>query len=113
MGFPYRCIQFSDTIGSILFVIWVFPTGEFQFSDTIGSILFVIWVFPTGEFQFSDTLDSEHEYCTKFKLIVNINKTKIIIFSRGRVRRFNWKYIVCYLGFPTGVFQFSSNTVVI
>ena len=30
-------------------------------------------------------LDSVQEYCTKFKLIVNINKTKIIIFSRGKV----------------------------
>ena len=38
-------------------------------------------------------LDSVQEYCTKFKLIVNINKTKIIIFSRGKVRRFTtFKY---------------------
>ena len=38
-------------------------------------------------------LDSVHEYCTKFKLIVIINKIKIIIFSRGKVRRFTtFKY---------------------
>ena len=38
-------------------------------------------------------LDSVQEYCTKFKLIVNINKTKIIIFTRGKVRRFTaFKY---------------------
>ena len=33
-------------------------------------------------------LNSVHEYCTEFKLIVNINKTKIIIFSSGKVRQF-------------------------
>ena len=39
------------------------------------------------------TLNSVHEYCTEFKLIVNTNKTKIIIFSRGKVRRFTkFKY---------------------
>ena len=38
-------------------------------------------------------LDTVQEYCTKFKLIVNVNKTKIIIFSRGKVRRFTtFKY---------------------
>ena len=38
-------------------------------------------------------LNSVHEYCTEFKLIVNTNKTKIIIFSRGKVRRFTtFKY---------------------
>ena len=38
-------------------------------------------------------LDSVQEYCTKFTLIVNISKTKMIIFSRGKVRRFTtFKY---------------------
>ena len=38
-------------------------------------------------------LNSVHEYCTEFKLIVNTNKSKIIIFSRGKVRRFTtFKY---------------------
>ena len=30
-------------------------------------------------------LDSVHEYCTTYKLTVNISKTKIMIFSRGKV----------------------------
>ena len=38
-------------------------------------------------------LNSIHEYYNKFKLIVNTNKTKIIIFSRGKVIRFTkFKY---------------------
>ena len=38
-------------------------------------------------------LDSVKEYCIKFKLIVNTNKTNIIIFSRGKVRLFTtFKY---------------------
>ena len=38
-------------------------------------------------------LDSVHEYCTKYKLTVNISKTKIMIFSRGKARRFpTFKY---------------------
>ena len=40
------------------------------------------------ERDFQTVLDSVHEYCTKFKLIINTNKTKIIILSRGKVRRF-------------------------
>ena len=32
-------------------------------------------------------LDSVHEYCTKYELTVNISKTKIMIFSRGKVIR--------------------------
>ena len=38
-------------------------------------------------------LDSVHEYYTTYKLTVNISKTKNIIFSRGKVRRFpTFKY---------------------
>ena len=33
-------------------------------------------------------LDSVHESCTNYKLTVNISKTKIIIFSKKKVRRF-------------------------
>ena len=33
-------------------------------------------------------LESVHEYCTKYKLTVNTSKTKIMIFSRGKVRHF-------------------------
>jgi hypothetical protein len=33
-------------------------------------------------------LDAMHAYCTKNKLTVNISKTKVIIFARGKVRKF-------------------------
>ena len=33
-------------------------------------------------------LDSVHEYCTKYNLTVNTSKTKIMVFSRGKVRHF-------------------------
>ena len=45
-------------------------------------------VLTENERDLQTALDSLKEYCTKFKLIVNINKTKIIIFSRGKDRRF-------------------------
>ena len=38
-------------------------------------------------------LDSLHDYCEKWKLVVNISKTKIIVFSRGKVTRLpEWKF---------------------
>ena len=38
-------------------------------------------------------LDKVHQYCTMYKLSVNIAKRKIIVFSRGKVRRFSsFKY---------------------
>ena len=33
-------------------------------------------------------LDSVHEYCTLYNLTVNTSKTKIMVFSRGKVKRF-------------------------
>ena len=32
-------------------------------------------------------LDSVHEYCTLYNLTVNTSKTKIMVFSRGKVKR--------------------------
>jgi hypothetical protein len=38
-------------------------------------------------------LDAMYSYCTKFKLKVNISKTKVVIFSRGKVRKYpNFTY---------------------
>ncbi len=31
-------------------------------------------------------LDNLHEYCTKWKLHINASKTKIVIFSKGRLK---------------------------
>ena len=33
-------------------------------------------------------LDAVHDYCGMYKLTVNIKKTRIIVFSRGNVKRF-------------------------
>ena len=41
-------------------------------------------ILAENECDLQTALDSVHEYCTKFKLIVNTNKTKIIIFSKGK-----------------------------
>ena len=38
-------------------------------------------------------LDPVHEYCGMYKLTVNIKKTKIIVFSRGKVKRLNMEII--------------------
>ena len=43
-------------------------------------------------------LDAVYEYCVMYKLTVNIKKTKIIVFSRGKVKRF-----------PT--FKYGNNTI--
>ena len=34
------------------------------------------------------SLDAVHDYCGMYNLTVNIKKTKIIVFSRGKVKRF-------------------------
>ena len=50
-------------------------------------------ILAENERDLQTALDTLQGNCTKFKLIVNINKTKIIIFSRGKVRRFTtFKY---------------------
>ena len=50
-------------------------------------------ILAENERDLQTVLDSVQEHCTKFKLIVNTNKPKIIIFSRGKVRRFTtFKY---------------------
>ena len=49
-------------------------------------------ILAENECDLQTALDSVHEYCTKFKLIVNTNKTKIIC-SSEKVRRFTtFKY---------------------
>ena len=42
-------------------------------------------IFAENDRDLQMALDSVHEYCTRYKLTVNINKTKIMIFSRGKV----------------------------
>ena len=43
-------------------------------------------------------LDAVHDYCGMYKLTVNIKKTTIIVFSKGKVKRF-----------PT--FKYGDNTI--
>ena len=45
-------------------------------------------ILSENERELQAALDRVHTYCALYKLIVNTNKTKIIIFSRGMIRRF-------------------------
>ena len=45
-------------------------------------------VLAENEHQLQTALDTVHQYCTRYNLSVNINKTKIVVFSRGKVRNF-------------------------
>ena len=55
-------------------------------------------------------LDSVHEYCTKYKLTVNTSKTKIMIFSRGKVIRFlTFKYGHHIIEVVSDNFYFGAN----
>ena len=63
----YPSLENEDTLFLKLFIL-------LYANDTI--------ILAENERDLQTALDSVHEYCTKFKLIVNVNKTKIIIFSR-------------------------------
>ena len=45
-------------------------------------------VLAENEYQLQTVLDTVHQYCTRYNLSVNINQTKIVLFSRGKVRNF-------------------------
>ena len=45
-------------------------------------------ILSENEAQLQLSLNVVHTYCTQWKLTVNTDKTKIIIFSRGKVRKF-------------------------
>ena len=45
-------------------------------------------VLAENEHQLQTALDTVHQYCTRYNLSVNLNKTKIVVFSRGKVRNF-------------------------
>ena len=45
-------------------------------------------ILAENERELQTALDTVHQYCVLYKLIVNTTKTKIIVFSRGKVRRF-------------------------
>ena len=50
-------------------------------------------ILAENEKQLQLALGKVHQYCTMYKLSVNIAKRKIIVFSRGKVRRFSsFKY---------------------
>jgi len=50
-------------------------------------------ILSENECELQSALDAVHAYCAVNKLIVNTSKTKIMIFSRGKVRRFpTFKY---------------------
>ena len=45
-------------------------------------------VLAENQHQLQTDFDTVHQYCTRYNLSVNINKTKIVVFSRGNVRNF-------------------------
>ena len=45
-------------------------------------------VLSENEHELQKALNSVHDYCEMHKLIVNTSKTKIVVFSRGKVKRF-------------------------
>ena len=45
-------------------------------------------VLAENEHQLQTALDTVHQYCKRYNLSVHINKTKIVVFSRGKVRNF-------------------------
>ena len=45
-------------------------------------------VLVENKHQLQTALNTVHQYCTKYNLSVNINKTKNFVFSRGKVRNF-------------------------
>ena len=45
-------------------------------------------VLAENEYQLQTALDTVHQYYKRSNLSVNINKTKIVVFSRGKVRHF-------------------------
>ena len=45
-------------------------------------------VIAENERQLQTALDTVHQYCARYNLSVNINKTKMVVFSRGKVRNF-------------------------
>ena len=58
------------------------------FSKRISHLLYaddlvIISPSPTG---LQHSLNSLHDYCTKWKLDININKTKVVIFSKAKIQ---------------------------
>ena len=50
-------------------------------------------ILSENEAELQIALDSVHEYCIMYKLTVNTSTTKIMVFSRGKVKRFpNFTY---------------------
>ena len=45
-------------------------------------------VLADNAYELQKTLVAVHDYCGIYKLTVNIKKTEIIVFSRGKVKRF-------------------------
>ena len=45
-------------------------------------------VMAESEAELQSALDAVHEYCNKMSLTVNTMKSKIVIFSRGKVRKY-------------------------
>lgn len=84
-GLPYISDKVSQEIG-MCFNLYCLLYAD----DTI--------VLAENELQLQRALDAVYEYCNKWALQVNTDKTKVVIFSKGKVRRFK-------------TFMFGDNTI--
>ena len=75
-------------------------------------LLFILWrlnkIQSINQRELESALDAVHEYCKNMHLSVSTQKTKVMIFSRGKVRKYqnfmfggsilNVTYVYVYLG---------------
>ena len=115
------CVRQGDNLSSLLFALFIndfsiYIEGKYKGlsinncyptlldDDIVMLNMFVLLyaddtiVLAKNACELQKALDALHEYCVMYKLTVNIKKTKIIVFSRGKVK--------C---FPT--FKYGNNTI--
>ena len=84
-------VRQGDNLSPLLFALLSHVTHPLKTRTHYFLMLFVLLyaddtiILAENERDLQTALDSVHKYYTKFQLIVNTNKTKIIIFSWGKV----------------------------
>ena len=87
--------------------------------DTLYKMFILLYADETVIFgetptQLQSATDAMHDYCYRWDLTINVSKTKVIIFSRGKVRRlpkffFNGKEIETVFDFKYLGIKFNYN----